>query len=277
MKKTLLQSLLLLLLLGSLPAAAQERIRLDSGARLTAYLPTQANGTAVVVCPGGSYCWLDKQTEGRRVAEHLQAEGYAAFVLEYHTIGWFRWFFHTRVLTGKMLAPRPLDDAAAALAYVRSNADRLGIAADRVGIMGFSAGGHLALWAAERLSPESGGPNFCVSVYPVVSLSHPAYTHRRSRRALLGERHKRDARWQQALSLERHADDVQVPVMLVNCKDDPVVDYQNSELMDAALTTAAKPHVYLQYDAGGHGFGCESASAPWFPRFVEWERALFQK
>lgn len=139
--------------------------------------------------------------------------------------------------------------------------------------MGFSAGGHLVLSAAAYL-PEELKPDFIVPVYPVVTFSHPS-VHRRSRRGLLGEHRWHDKVMCDSLSMERHADRIDCPVLLINCKDDPVVNYRNSELMDSALTANNKPHRYIQYATGGHGFGTtlERTTAEairWKEEFLQW-------
>ena len=105
--------------------------------------------------------------------------------------------------------------------------------------------------AAEFLDDK---PDFVASIYPVVTM-HKPYVHKRSRRALLGEYGKRRKVMRDSLSLERHVPADCPPVFLVNCKDDPVVKYQNSELLDSALTAKGIPHRYIQYNTGGHGFG----------------------
>ena len=103
--------------------------------------------------------------------------------------------------------------------------------------------------------------------------------HKRSRRALLGENKVSDRQLCDRLSLEEHVPEDCPPVFLVNCKDDPVVDYHNSELLDSALQAHHVPHVYLQYQTGGHGFGASdkkgtSESRQWRQAFLAWVREL---
>ncbi len=206
---------------------------------------------AVIVCPGGSYCWLDMENEGTKVAEWLEQNGIKAFVLKYRVQGIFDYIMHTRYIYRGHRYPDALDDARDMLQWVRSNADSLGIDPHCVGMMGFSAGGHLVMSAAEFLDDK---PDFVAPIYPVVTM-HKPYVHKRSRRALLGEYGKRRKVMRDSLSLERHVPADCPPVFLVNCKDDPVVKYQNSELLDSALTAKGIPHRYIQYNTGGHGFG----------------------
>ena len=143
--------------------------------------------------------------------------------------------------------------------------------------MGFSAGGHLVMSAAEWFRPQE-RPDFVVPVYPVVTMTKNC-VHKRSRRALLGESKVKDARLRDSLSLEQHVPADCPPVFLVNCKDDPVVDYRNSVLLDSALQARHIPHVYLQYQTGGHGFGAsEKKGSPecrqWKQAFLAWVREL---
>ena len=147
----------------------------------------------------------------------------------------------------------------------------------RVGVMGFSAGGHLVLSAGIFGSGEQ-RPDFVASCYPVVTMSQPC-VHKRSRRGLLGEWRKYSQTMRDSLSLERHVTADMPPVFLMNCVDDPVVDYHNSVLMDSALTLHQVPHRYVQYRTGGHGFGTTwSKTTPeashWFDEFLNWLHKL---
>ena len=239
---------------------------------LTEYLPSMPNKralaeTAIIVCPGGSYFWLDYTTEGDSVARSLQAAGIAAYVLKYRTGGIVPFITHSRLIIPGHHHPMPLNDVQQAMRLVRQKHYR------RVGVMGFSAGGHLALSAALFGSGEL-RPDFIAPCYPVVTMSHPC-VHKRSRRGLLGEYRKASQRMRDSLSLEQHVGSQCPPVFLMNCKDDPIVDYRNSELMDSALTAHGVPHRYIQYATGGHGFGTtwsktsKEASA-WLGEFLRW-------
>ena len=151
--------------------------------------------------------------------------------------------------------------------------------------MGFSAGGHLVMAAAEFfhtdfLTPlgirvtESLRPDFVAPIYPVVTMTEKV-THKRSRRALLGELRKYRSSLRDSLSLERHVPQDCPPVFLVNCKDDPVVQYRNSVLLDSALTLRGIPHRYIQYRTGGHGFGASDTKGTaecrqWRGEFMKW-------
>jgi acetyl esterase/lipase len=239
---------------------------------LTEYLPSQPSTTAVIVCPGGSYFWLDSQTEGDSVARSLQQAGIAAYVLKYRTGGIVPFITHSRLIIPGHHHPMPLQDVQEAMRQVR-HSRRF----KHVGVMGFSAGGHLALSAAVFGSGEL-RPDFVAPCYPVVTMSHPC-VHKRSRRGLLGEWKKYSRVMRDSLSLERHVTELMPPVFLMNCVDDPVVDYYNSVLLDSALTQHGVPHRYLQYKTGGHGFGTtwsktsEEASG-WFQEFLCWLKGI---
>ena len=261
------------------------------GVKLTPYLPESESATpAVIVCPGGSYYWLDVENEGYKVCEWLRSEGIAAFLLEYRTGGWFNFTFHTRF--GSHKHPAMLEDIQMALKTVREGAAAYNVDPAKIGCMGFSAGGHLVMssgeyfdtdfLAAHGISSEvSLRPDFVAPIYPVVSLSADC-THARSRRGLLGERRAHDPVMRDSLSLEKHVKAGTPPVFLLNCVDDPIVDYRNSELLDSALTAESIPHIYIQYGHGGHGFGAEPSkytdeTAQWQGRFMDWINRLLWK
>ena len=230
---------------------------------MTSYLAEGKGNAAVIVCPGGSYLWHDMGGEGKDVGEWLQRNGISAFVLRY-------------VFRGNRY-PDALNDLLRAMQYVKAHSAELGIDASRVAAMGFSAGGHLVMSAAELL-PREQRPWFVVPVYPVVTMTE-ACVHRRSRRALLGDSRLRSRQLRDLLSLERHVPADCPPVFLVNCKDDPVVDCRNSELLDSALTRQQVPHRYIQYQTGGHGFGASDHKGTaecrqWKEEFMAWFRRL---
>ena len=228
---------------------------------------------AVIVCPGGSYCWLDMETEGIEVARWLQANGISAFVLSYRVQGVLPYLSHSRLLFRGHRHPDMINDLQRAIMYVREHADQYGINPHCLGVMGFSAGGHLAM-----MSAESGSPDFVAAIYPVVSMSHPD-SHKRSRRALLGEYKKYSRKMRDSLSVEKHIPMNCPPVFLVACEDDPVVSFTNSELLDSALTAQGISHRYIRYKTGGHGFGVSDSkgteeSRAWKEEFLKWLRQL---
>ena len=240
------------------------------GQRLTEFLPEGRKAdTAVVVCPGGSYYWLAKRSEGSEVAQWLNNNGYAAYVLEYPVSGWWSWFTHIRRSCCTQY-PGQLDALEDALKTVKSKGYTT------VGAMGFSAGGHLVLSGAELL-PDNTAPDFVAAIYPVVTMREP-YVHKRSRRGLLGERRQHNPVMQDSLSMELHADKVRCPVFLLNCYDDPTVDWHNAAIMSDSLKTS---YHYMLLKSGGHGFGVNQEKmakykneklSGWPETFLEWLR-----
>ena len=231
----------------------------------------------MIVCPGGSYFWLDKEIEGDSVAKWLCRNKIAAFVLEYAHAGWASYAYHIRL--GGRSYPASFNDLCQALNSVRNNASKYGIKPERIGCMGFSAGGHLVMHAAEQLSKAQFPLLFVAPIYPVVSMTHEC-THKRSRRGLLGEFPSQAMK--DLLSLEHHVPDLCPPVFLMNCGDDPIVHSHNSILLDSALTLHNIPHHYEHYRTGGHGFGVSperttTEAIQWKDRFLQWLFSLIKE
>lgn len=252
-----------------------QRVRHGKQVTLTPFLAeNNADGTSIIVCPGGSYFWLDDVNEGEEVAEWLQNNGISAFVLRYRAAGFGAFFWHhRRVFRGKQY-PDMLEDAQQAIKYVKEHSEEYGIDPNRLGIMGFSAGGHLALMTACFPDKEENCPAFVGAIYPVVTMNEP-YAHERSRRALLSERKQNNQTMRDSLSLERHIPDDCPPVFVINCVDDETVDYQNSILLDSALTAKKIDHKYILYNTGDHGFGVSEVfgtkeSRNWKNEFLIW-------
>ena len=262
------------------------------GVTLTPYLPeAEGPAPAVIVCPGGSYFWLDVRHEGEMVSQWLQSEGFAAFLLEYRTGGWFNFVFGGRWTGAGHRFPDMVEDIQRAIQLVREHADGYGIDPNRLGVMGFSAGGHLVMLSAELSgtdflalegvnTPVSLRPDFVAPIYPVVTLQDRPETHRRSRRGLLGEGRVHDQALRDSLSLEMHVRSDLPPVFLLNCVDDPIVDYRNSNLLDSALTANKVPHSFVQYKIGGHGFGADPErfspeTRQWQSAFLQWYNTIF--
>ena len=250
--------------------------------RLTAFLPDSAHNTgiAVIVCPGGSYCWHDMEYEGRQVAEWLRANGINAFVLKYRVANISAYCVGYRVIGLGNKYPNMLIDVEEALQKVYELSDSLHIDTTRIGVMGFSAGGHLTMMSYTH-NRTAYKPAFLCPIYPVVTFTHKKYTHQRSRRGALGVWGQWNRTMRDSLSLERHITPDCPPVFLVNCVDDPVVKYQNSEMLDSALTANYVPHRYIQYRTGGHGFGASDTKGTeecrqWKKEFLQWISNLNQ-
>ena len=207
-------ALLMLTILPTLAASAQtqpERIDIWSGTSVhhrvwLTLSPAGANSTAVIVCPGGSYFWHDMDAEGEQAGSWLQRHGISAFVLRYRTAYVPAFVLHYRWLLRGNRYPDALNDLRQSLRYVRSHAKEYGVDTTRIGVMGFSAGGHLAMSAVELL-PRTEWPKFVVPVYPVVTFVDPCM-HKRSRRGLLGDSREHNRRLCDSLSMERHVPEI---------------------------------------------------------------------
>lgn len=281
---------ILLICAGSslLSASGRNDCSSDKGGNdlpLVPYLCDNPSGVSVIVCPGGSYCWHDYETEGISVAKWLNSIGISAFILKYQVIGFWSFLTHDRYLFPRNDHPDMISDLQRAIKYVRENSEEFNIDPQKLGVMGFSAGGHLvmssAMFCNEDFTGSNGGddvdlkPNFIASIYPVVTFVDEKYVHKRSRRALLGEGRRRINRLKDSLSLELNVPDDSPPVFLMNCKDDPIVKYQNSILLDSALTAKGISHKYILYNTGGHGFGADSTKTSseaiqWLSEFKLW-------
>jgi acetyl esterase/lipase len=226
--------------------------RVTRSPTLTPFFPEEGkrNGAAIVICPGGGYRGLAMQKEGLEVAEWLRSKGIVGVVLRYRCGG------------GKNQQPVPLEDARRAIRTVRANADRWGVDPDRVGILGFSAGGHLASTAAtmfeegahteDPIDQMSSRPDFAVLVYPVITFVDESM-HRGSRDNLLGPdaSEKLAAEW----STDRRVNERTPPTFLVHAGDDKGVPVENSLLFYQALVARGVPAELHVYEVGGHGFG----------------------
>ena len=259
--------------------------------KLTPYLAQGNNNIACIVCPGGSYFWLDKKTEGIGVAEWLQSNGISTFVLEYRVGGIAGFITHYRLIAHGNRYPDMLQDIQRSIQLVRDNADKYGIDPEKLGVMGFSEGGHLTamsgLFFYSNVLSQLGihpdvslKPNFIAPIYPVVSFVDKS-THKRSRRGILGEGKSISKEMKDSLSLERHVRVDMPPTYLMNCMDDPIVDYHNSELLDSAMTAMNVPHKYVQFKTGGHGFGATpekttKEAIAWKEDFINWLRNILK-
>ena len=239
--------------------------------------PAKAAGTAVIICPGGGYVQLDMVHEGRETAEWLNSLGITVFVLKYR-------------LGPRYHHPAMLQDAQRALRYVRANADQFGVSPSRIGIMGFSAGGHLASTAATHfdsgnpLAPDlidrvSSRPDFLILCYPVISFTSE-YSHKGSRYMLLGEHP--DPRLAESLSNEKQVTAQTPPTFLFHMADDKVVPPENSVLFYLALLKAGVPAELHVYEQGKHGCALartDPVLSSWTTRLTDWlkVRGLLRK
>ncbi|MCQ2351059.1 MAG: alpha/beta hydrolase [Paludibacteraceae bacterium] len=243
---------------------------------LTPYPASRSNNTgiAVIVCPGGSYSWLDIKEEGIGTAQWLQSNGINAFVLRYRVANVSAYILGYRVLGVGNKYPDMLFDIETALKYVYENSNLYNIDTQMIGVMGFSAGGHLAM-SSYLYNDTPYKPSFICPIYPVVTMSDNKISHTRSRRGALGVWGQFNKELRDSLSIEKHIDGTCPPVFLVNCRDDKTVKYQNSVVLDSALTANNINHKYIQYGTGGHGFGASDIkgteeSRQWKNEFLLW-------
>ncbi len=226
--------------------------------------PEAATGAAVVVCPGGGYGHLALDHEGRQIAEWLVNRGVAAAVLEYR-------------LGPRYGHPAPLLDAQRALRLVRSLAASHHLRPDRIGVWGFSAGGHLAATAstqfdageagaADPIDRQSARPDFSILAYPVITMGE--YTHRGSRGNLLGA--APDSALVARMSAERRITAETPPAFLFHTTDDGVVPVENSLLYFAGLRAHGIPAEMHVFERGRHGVGL----APLDPALDAWSDLL---
>jgi acetyl esterase/lipase len=236
---------------------------------ITVYLPNVPNGTAAIVCPGGSYARLSYESEGVKPALWLNRLGVTAFILKYRLKEYGQ--------------PAPLQDVLRAIRTVRSRAAEFGVKPDRVGALGFSAGGHLvasagALFNAPEgrtgaaLDSVSGRPDFVMAIYPVITMEEP-YAHLHSRADLLGEHPSSEVarRWSLELQVTRETS----PTFMAVAEDDATVPVENSLNFYAALHSAGVPAELHVYAKGGHGFSLKPGMGPaseWPDRAEEWMR-----
>ena len=239
--------------------------------RLTLWIadPNKSVGTAGVVCPGGGYGALAMDHEGKQIAEYLNEIGISAFVLKYR-------------LGPRYHHPAPLQDAQRAIRTVRSRAKEFKVDPGRVGIWGFSAGGHLAATAAthfdtgradasDAVERESSRPDFAILAYPVISFTE--YVHKGSRRNLLGE--NPDPALVELLSNEKQVTKETPPTFLFHTNEDTGVPPENSVLFYLALRKAGVPAEMHIYEKGRHGVGLapkDSILSSWSGRLTDWLR-----
>jgi len=219
---------------------------------LTIFLPDvdKSNGTAVVICPGGGYSHLAIDKEGFKIAKWFNTIGITAFVLKYRLP-------NDTIMKDKTIGP--LQDAQEAIRMVRRNAIKWNINPDKIGIMGFSAGGHLASTLSTHYNDEvyvhdttNAKPNFSILMYPVISMEE-GITHQGSKTHLLGNAPSESLI--EYYSNEYQIDSLTPPSFLVHATDDRVVAVENSINYYLALKNNNVPAELHLYEKGGHGFG----------------------
>jgi acetyl esterase/lipase len=244
----------------------------DDKPTLAIYLPPKANGAAVVVCAGGGYGGLAITYEGYDIAKWLNEHGVAGFVLKYRHRG--TGYGH----------PSPLDDAQRAIRTVRARAKEFGVDPARIGILGFSAGGHLASSAgthfdagrpdaSDPIDRASSRPDFLILCYPVISFTTP-FAHAGSRKNLLGE--NPDPKLVEKFSNELAVTSDTPPVFLWHTDEDSGVPPENSVLFYLALRKAKVPAELHVYEKGRHGLGLaakQPGADTWPASAIAWMRA----
>ncbi len=240
---------------------------------LTVFKAPKPNGKSVIICPGGGYSILAFDKEGTKVAEELNRRGVTAFVLKYRLPD-------DTANIDKSLAP--LQDAQQAIRLVRTNAKEWGISKNQIGIMGFSAGGHVASTAATHFNFKADAtntdttsvrPDFAILIYPVISFDS-TITHKGSRNNLVGT--KPTAEKTMFFSNELQVDKNTPPSFLVHAGDDAAVPVQNSlRFYEACIKNKVPVEMHL-YPKGGHGFGMVNKTTDdnWLERLSKWLNRL---
>jgi acetyl esterase/lipase len=240
---------------------------------LTVYRPEKPNGAAVIICPGGGYHILAFDKEGTLVAEEFAKRGYTAAVLKYRLP-------NDTLQVDRSMAP--LQDAQQAIRQLRSKASGWQLNRRKIGIMGFSAGGHLASTATTHFTfnADAGNkdttsvrPDFAILIYPVISFDS-TITHKGSRNKLVGT--SADQSVIDYFSNEKQVTTKTPPTFLVHAGDDAGVPVQNSlRFYEACLANKVPAEMHL-YPKGGHGFGMfnRTTTDMWMDRMFNWLQSI---
>lgn len=255
------------------PATGEPPMRRTSGIsrpRLDVYRPEKPNGSAMLIIPGGGYRIVSIDNEGHMIAQFLAKAGITCFILTYRlpNEGWAH------------QADVPLMDAQRALRLIRSRSPAYSLDPNRIGVMGFSAGGHLCCSLATRYAASVYAPTDYIDeydarpflfapIYPVVSM-RPGITHTGSRDNLIGAT-------PDEAKLALYSTDEQVtaqtpPAFIVHAEDDTTVPVENSLRLRAALRKAGVTVETHLYPEGGHGFGLRNPKVPWGELFLSFAR-----
>jgi acetyl esterase/lipase len=250
--------------------------------QMTIYLPQKSSGIGVIICPGGGYSGVAMDHEGHAIAKRFNEAGIAAFVLKYRTPLSIYQYDKTFV---------PLQDAQRALQLVRQNAKLWQLKPNKIGMLGSSAGGHLAASAGTMHGKNYIGnevkidlrPSFLVLNYPVITFTD-AYTHKGSRLNLIGksdgqENDAMDKKSMELFSCELNVDAHTPPTFITHAIDDDAVPVQNSLLFIAALQQHNVKVSSFFYTHGGHGYGMdnETADRDWMPEAITFIKHLYKK
>jgi acetyl esterase/lipase len=211
----------------------------------------KATGVGIVVCPGGGYGGLAIGHEGHEIAQWLNSLGISAFICDYRHRG--KGYGH----------PAPSQDAGRAIRIVRSRAEEFGVDSKRIGVIGFSAGGHLASTVsthfgagqtddADPIQRVSSRPDFAILCYPVIAFGE-SFTHGGSQRNLLGE--NADPELVKKFSNEKQVTANNPPTFIWHTSDDAVVAVENAIVFYSALHRAGVPAELHVYETGRHGLG----------------------
>jgi len=239
-----------------------------SAPTLNVYLPDEktATGTAVIICPGGGYGMESYRLEGTNIAEAFVRQGIAAFILKYRLPS-------DSIMIDKTIGP--LQDAQQAIKIVRQHAAEWNLDTAKIGIMGFSAGGHLASTAGTHFEQSyipndekiSLRPDFMILIYPVISMTDEL-THKGSRENLLGK--SPDAAQITLFSNELHVNANTPPTWLTHTGDDQVVTVENSIRFYQELIRNKVPAEMHLYPKGNHGFVLSLPTDEWMQPLFDW-------
>lgn len=250
------------------------RVQKVTNPTLSVYLPAKekANGSAIVICPGGGYALLAYDHEGIQIAKWFNNLGVTAFILKYRLP-------NDTIMENKSIGP--LQDVQEAIRYVRRNSSNWDLNPSKIGVIGFSAGGHLAATASTLFANKvynsdstSARPNFSILIYPVISMNSEI-THSGSRQNLLGLNPTQDLVDQ--FSAEKQVSASTPPTFLVHSQDDKTVPVQNSVNYFLALKKNKVPSELHIFEKGGHGYGTgkeKGTESEWTEMCKQW---LLQK
>ena len=210
-------------------------------ARMDLYFPKKPNGQMVIVCPGGGYSIVSSYNEGLYVADWMLEQGLTVCVVKYRMPN-----FNHKV---------PYSDVANAFRYCRANAEKWGV--KTIGIIGFSAGGHLAATATTLWDDAETRPDFSILIYPVITMN-PGTTHHGTHKNLLGESRMIQERYIDKYSLEKQVSRYSPPTFIALCTDDKTVPAENSLAYYERLLEMEVPVEMHIWPTGGHGWGFSS-------------------